>query len=105
MLCVSVELTANRDSDGVLHQVGAGHHHAGEGLLVAERGLSDEQVVLVVDADPLGVIVGGLNGGLVALGLFDQQISRSAVGFLLKCDGSEEKEKSAPRHLSSSWFS
>ena len=77
-------LTVNEDSDGVLHQVGPWHHHAAEGLLVFERGLGDEQAEPVVDTDPLGVIVCGLNCGLLTAGLFDQQITKSAVLLFLK---------------------
>lgn len=76
-------LTVNQDEHWVLHQVVLWHHHAGEGLLVPQRGSCDEQAQLVINADPLGVMVCGLNDGLLSAGLFDQQITRrTIVGFL-----------------------
>lgn len=81
----------NQDGHRVLHQVVLRHHHAGEGLLVLQGGSRDEQAELVINADPLGVIVCGLNGGLLAAGLFDQQITGRAVGFFLGWDGKNIK--------------
>lgn len=51
------ELTVNLDRDRVLHKVGPKDHHAGEDLYVFEWGLSDQQVVVVVNADALGIVV------------------------------------------------
>lgn len=81
---VQYELTVNHHSHRKLLQIGVRHHHTGEGPLVFQRGQGDEQVGLLVGADPSGVIVSGLNCGLVNADLFDQQIPRSAVIFLLQ---------------------
>lgn len=72
-------LTANNYKDWELSKVGLGYHHAGESLLVFKCGLGDEQVEPVVDADSLGIIIGGLNCGLLTAALFDQQIARCAI--------------------------
>lgn len=83
VFCRNIDLTVNSNRDRELHEVGAGHHHAGECLLVLKCGLGDEQVGFVIDADPVGIIVCGLNCGLVTVGLFDQQIAgRANVPFL-----------------------
>lgn len=73
----------NQDRDRVLHEVGPKHHHAGEGLDVFERGLSDQQVVVVINADALGIAVYGMNGCLFSAGLFDQQIAGGAIVLFL----------------------
>lgn len=80
---VKLMLTVNKDGDGELVEVGGRHHHAGEGVLVHQRGLGNQQVVLVVDADPRGIAVCGLDCSFLLV-LFDQQIPGGTVGFFLK---------------------
>lgn len=74
----------NLDRDRVLHEVSPKDHHAGEDLDVFERGLSDQQVVVVVNADALGIVVHGVNGCHVSAGLFDQEIAGGAIILFLR---------------------
>lgn len=78
------KLTVNMDRDRVLHEVDNWHHHAGEGLLIFERCLSDKQAWVGINADALGITICGLNRCLALAGLFDQQITNSAIFFFLK---------------------
>lgn len=73
----------HEDRHGELVEVSGRHHHAGEGVLVHQSGFADEQVVLIVDAHSLSISICGLDCGLLLV-LFDQQITRRAISFLLK---------------------
>lgn len=93
MLCVDMELTANNNRDGVLLEVGAGHHDAREDPLVFECSLFNVQVELFIDADPLGITICSLNGGLGFVCLFDQQIPCSTIIFLLQRETTEREQR------------
>lgn len=75
----NLELTVDLHRDRVLHEVGSKNHHAGEDLDVFERGVSDQQVVLVVNADAVGIVVYGVDGCTVSAELFDQEITGGAI--------------------------
>lgn len=89
---IILKLTVNKDADGVLLDVGGRHHHAGEGSLVSERGLSNQQAVVVVDANPLGITVCRLDCDHIATDTFHQQVSRIFVVSFLKHETTQDRQ-------------
>lgn len=92
----------------VLLDVGPPHLHAGEGPLVGQRPLGDEQAGVGRDAHPVLVVVRGLDGGPVLVGLLHQQISRCAVVPVLlerehRVHSARVRDAGGPRYSIAGW--
>ena len=68
---VVFKLTVHKNVDRILLIVDGRHNYTGEDFLVFNQGPSNEQAELVIDADPLRIIICGLNRFLAAAGMFD----------------------------------
>jgi len=84
------ELTVDLHGNGVLPQVGGGHHHAGEDPLVLQGPPADQEAEVGRDGHPVGVVTARLHRGLRLVGLLQQQVPRGPIFTLL------ERERETP---------